>query len=486
MGEELWEEYKEKLLEVNDKWNYIDALIYRYRSPENLPITMWSKKLDENPNYWEEYIKELSENLIDADRKIPEYSELKDSTNAIEFNIEEELEKVKLWWERKFIRGLFQIDKDNWKYLADSKPKLVTDSKIIISISKYNLKRVHQDLGMNLDEFQSKILPILQKLMKDIKSLSGKPYAIELRIDLSKSGFHFDELVANPQIFYPFNASKEEAAWEYQKQGLAKSLEIINERIAGYRRKYLISKEKERDLSIKDIGDWYGLRYELIKKLLENKFDDIPDLGESVLTSYSEKPIYCRWVKIRKVLGTKYCGNRIDEWDIFCQHHILEKDEVSQNIRQESINQDIRLYPSSDRSLIEMKFSYPTTEIIELRKRINTLSTNYYLYLYPKLIERENLRVERWKLQNIFFDTLKPLYEKYYYSKFGRPAISMSQKLRIMKKTDFKCAICKADLTEKEPHIDHIIPLSKGGGNSEANLQALCWQCNLSKGAKIL
>jgi hypothetical protein len=133
-----------------------------------------------------------------------------------------------------------------------------------------------------------------------------------------------------------------------------------------------------------------------------------------------------------------------------------------------------------------MKFSYPTTEIIELRKRINTLSTNYYLYLYPKLIERENLRVERWKLQNIFFDALKPLYEKYYYSKFGRPAISMSQKLRIMKKTDFKCAICKADLTEKEPHIDHIIPLSKGGGNSEANLQALCWQCNLSKGAKIL
>lgn len=486
MGENLWEEYKQKLLETNDKWNYIDALIYRYRSPENLPIAMWSKKLDDNPNYWEEYIKEISENLVDADRKIPDYSGLKDTTNAIELNNEEELEKVKIWWERKFIRGLFQLDKEDWEYLADSKPKLVTDSKIIASISKYNLKRVHQDLGMNLDEFQSKILPILQELMKDFKSSSGKPYEIELRIDLAKSVFYFDELVANPQIFYPFNAIKEEATWEHQKKRFEQSLEITNKRIAGYRGKYLSSIKMERDLSLKDTGDWYGLRYELIKKLLENKFDDIPDLGESALTSYSKKPIYCRWIKNRIFLDTKHCGNKVDEWDIFCQHHISTIDDASQNIRQELINQDIGIYPNSDRALIEMKFSYPTTEIIELRKKINILSTNYYLYLYPKLIEKENLRIERWILQNNFFDTLKPLYEKYYYSKFGRPTISMSQKLRIMKKTDFKCAFCKADLTEKEPHIDHIIPLSKGGGNAESNLQALCWQCNLRKGAKIV
>jgi 5-methylcytosine-specific restriction endonuclease McrA len=117
---------------------------------------------------------------------------------------------------------------------------------------------------------------------------------------------------------------------------------------------------------------------------------------------------------------------------------------------------------------------------------MNILVTDYYLYLYPKIIAREYLRIERWKIINDFFDALKPLYEKYHYLKFGRATIGMSQKLRIMKKTDFKCAICKADLTEKEPHIDHIIPLIKGGGNAESNLQALCWQCNLKKGTKIL
>jgi 5-methylcytosine-specific restriction endonuclease McrA len=33
-------------------------------------------------------------------------------------------------------------------------------------------------------------------------------------------------------------------------------------------------------------------------------------------------------------------------------------------------------------------------------------------------------------------------------------------------------------------HVDHIVPLSGGGGNDRKNLQLLCEFCNLSKGAK--
>ncbi len=37
----------------------------------------------------------------------------------------------------------------------------------------------------------------------------------------------------------------------------------------------------------------------------------------------------------------------------------------------------------------------------------------------------------------------------------------------------------------RELHFDHIIPLAKGGGNSDMNIQILCQTCNLKKSDKI-
>ena len=39
--------------------------------------------------------------------------------------------------------------------------------------------------------------------------------------------------------------------------------------------------------------------------------------------------------------------------------------------------------------------------------------------------------------------------------------------------------------TKTELHFDHIIPVAKGGGNTEANIQILCQTCNLRKSDKI-
>lgn len=46
-----------------------------------------------------------------------------------------------------------------------------------------------------------------------------------------------------------------------------------------------------------------------------------------------------------------------------------------------------------------------------------------------------------------------------------------------------RCAICDIDCGA-DYHVDHIIPLSRGGSNWPENLQILCPGCNLSKGTK--
>jgi len=46
-----------------------------------------------------------------------------------------------------------------------------------------------------------------------------------------------------------------------------------------------------------------------------------------------------------------------------------------------------------------------------------------------------------------------------------------------------KCAYCRTKLGKKY-HIDHILPVSKGGTNDRYNLQITCVSCNLTKGAR--
>lgn len=45
------------------------------------------------------------------------------------------------------------------------------------------------------------------------------------------------------------------------------------------------------------------------------------------------------------------------------------------------------------------------------------------------------------------------------------------------------CAICSMVLVKK--HVDHIMPISRGGRNTKDNLQILCPSCNLIKSNKI-
>lgn len=55
--------------------------------------------------------------------------------------------------------------------------------------------------------------------------------------------------------------------------------------------------------------------------------------------------------------------------------------------------------------------------------------------------------------------------------------------LQIYNSQSGRCAYCKKKVGTNY-HVDHIVPISKGGGNGKENLQICCPSCNLRKNAK--
>lgn len=65
----------------------------------------------------------------------------------------------------------------------------------------------------------------------------------------------------------------------------------------------------------------------------------------------------------------------------------------------------------------------------------------------------------------------------------GRQPIPNSVKLLVWSRDGGKCINCGSEINLE---FDHIIPISKGGSNTEKNLQLLCVTCNRSKGGNLV
>ncbi len=63
--------------------------------------------------------------------------------------------------------------------------------------------------------------------------------------------------------------------------------------------------------------------------------------------------------------------------------------------------------------------------------------------------------------------------------------VSLNIKGTLFRAQSGKCAFCRMKIKAiVSAHLDHIMPLDKGGLHEDSNLQVLCATCNLQKGNK--
>ena len=73
------------------------------------------------------------------------------------------------------------------------------------------------------------------------------------------------------------------------------------------------------------------------------------------------------------------------------------------------------------------------------------------------------------------------------FAKKQRSAMTPGLRYEILQRDGFRCVKCGRSAEEDgvKLHVDHIVPISKGGKTERDNLQTLCANCNLGKGTRF-
>lgn len=102
-----------------------------------------------------------------------------------------------------------------------------------------------------------------------------------------------------------------------------------------------------------------------------------------------------------------------------------------------------------------------------------------------------------WKEQSYNYIELKQLFDytielkakrqtRQYQIKVERAKMTDSLRYDILKRDSFRCQICGSSAQDGvKLHVDHIVPVAKGGQTTASNLRTLCDRCNMGKSDKL-
>lgn len=70
--------------------------------------------------------------------------------------------------------------------------------------------------------------------------------------------------------------------------------------------------------------------------------------------------------------------------------------------------------------------------------------------------------------------------------KIAREGLPTGLRFTILQRDKFECAYCGSRPGNDRLHVDHILPISKGGSDDPLNLISACDRCNVGKSDKIV
>ena len=117
---------------------------------------------------------------------------------------------------------------------------------------------------------------------------------------------------------------------------------------------------------------------------------------------------------------------------------------------------------------------------------------------WPRIAAQQHIKAAEWRLANPVrvLENHRAWYKlnkfKVILSNHRRRALqdgnlaTPSDIHKILVSQEFKCKYCKQRIRRSEFHVDHVVPLIRGGSNGLDNLCIACIRCNLSKGSRLV
>ena len=147
------------------------------------------------------------------------------------------------------------------------------------------------------------------------------------------------------------------------------------------------------------------------------------------------------------------------------------KNSVYNKIRCEAIKYDYRIF--------EFSFYRSQTRYRQVNYQRTPYTVNNVEYVL-RLSLSELLMIDD-ILEEIDYETTIEKYNM----KNQRKLMTKELRHKIMQRDNYTCQICGKYMPDEVGlHVDHIVPIKKGGKTVESNLQVLCDKCNLRKGKR--